>query len=49
MIDAFLIQAVDILDSCIINNEITIYEIPYVQLLALLHEHDDFFSNLKYD
>ena len=49
MIDAFIIQAVDILDSAIINNEIIIYEMPEVQLLALLLEHDDFFSNSKYD
>ena len=44
MIDVLIIQAVDILDSAIINNEIIIYEMPEVQLLALLLEHDDFFA-----
>ena len=47
MIDAFIIQAGDLLDSVIINNEITFYEMPEVQLLALLFEHDDFLSSLK--
>ena len=44
MIDAFIIQAVDLLNSAIVNNEITIDEMPEVQLLALLLEHDDFFA-----
>ena len=46
MIDAFIIQDRDLLDSIIINNKVNIYEMPAVQLLALLIEHDDiFFSN----
>ena len=49
MIDAFITQAVDLSDSAIVNNEITIDEIPEVQLLVVLLEHDDFFCNLKYD
>ena len=49
MIDDFIIQAVDLLDSSIINNEITIYKMPEIQLLDLILEHDEFFSNLKYD
>ena len=52
MIDAFIIQdsmiqSVDILDSVIINNEITIYEMPEVQLLALILEHDEVFEQFK--
>ena len=43
MIDAFIIQAGDLLDSIIINNKIDIYDMSAVQLLALLIEHDDFF------
>ena len=44
MIDAFIIQAGDILDSLIINNKITIYEMPAVQLSDLLIEHDKYFE-----
>ena len=46
-IDAFIIQAVDLLDSVIINNEITISEKPAVQLSALLLEHDELFEQFK--
>ena len=49
MIDDFIIQSVDLLDSSIINNEITIYKMPEIQLLDIILEHDEFFSNLKYD
>ena len=42
MICAFIIQAEDLLDSVIINNKITISEMPTVQLSALLLEHDYF-------
>ena len=41
IIDAFIIQAGDILDNVIINNEIAIYEMPAVQLSDLLLEHDE--------
>ena len=44
MIDDFIIQAGDLLDSVIINNEITISEMPVVQLSALLLEHDEVFE-----
>ena len=47
MIDAFIIQYGYILDSVIINNKITISEMPVVQLLDLLLERDDFFEQLK--
>ena len=43
MIVAFIIQDGDLLDRVIINKKITVYDIPAVQLLALLIEHDDFF------
>ena len=43
MNDTFIIQSGDILDSVIINNEISISEMPAVQLLALLLESDVFF------
>ena len=46
-IDAFIIQAGDLLDSIIINTKITIYEMPAVQLLALLIEHDEVFKQFK--
>ena len=42
MVDAFIIQSVDLLDTVIINNEITISEMPAVQLLDLLLERDEF-------
>ena len=48
MIDDFIIQACDILDSIIINNEITISEMPAVQLSALLLEYDEFSINLYF-
>ena len=44
MIDAFIIQDEDILYSIIINNKITISEMPAVQVSALLLEHDEFFE-----
>ena len=47
MIDTFIIQAGDLLYSVIINNKITISEIPAVQLPALLIEHDESFEQLK--
>ena len=40
IIDTFIIHAGDLLYSVIINNEITISEMPAVQLLSLLFEHD---------
>ena len=49
MINAFIIQAVYLLDSTINNNETTISEMPAVQSLALLLEHDDFLRNSKED
>ena len=39
MINTFIIQAGYLFDSVIINNKITITEIPAVQNLALLLEH----------
>ena len=45
MIDAFIIQAGDILDSVVINNEINISGMPAVQLSVLLLEHEEFLSN----
>ena len=47
MIEVFKIQAGDVLDSVIVNNDITIYEMPEVQLLALLLEHDEVFEQFK--
>ena len=47
IIDAFIIQSGDLLDSFIINNKITISEMPAVKLLALLLEHDEVFEKLK--
>ena len=47
MIDAFIVQFRDLLDRLIINNKITISQMPAVQLSDLLIEHDDFFSNVK--
>ena len=44
MIDAFTIQYGDLLDSVIINNEITISGMPASQLLALLLQHDKVFE-----
>ena len=45
MIDAFIIQYGGTLDIVIINNIITISEMPVVQLLALLIEHDAVLRN----
>ena len=47
MIDAFIIQYDDLLDSVIINNKITIYKMPAVQLSDLLLEHDEVFEQFK--
>ena len=44
MIDDFIIQAGYLLDSVIIIKEITIYEMPLVQISALLLEHDEVFE-----
>ena len=41
---AFIIQTVDLLGSIIINNEITIHEMPEVQILVILHEHEKVFE-----
>ena len=40
MIDSFIIQSGYILDSVIINNEIAISDMPVVQLLDQILEHD---------
>ena len=47
MIDNFIIQAGDSLDSVIINDKITISDMPAVQLSVLLLEHDEVFEQLK--
>ena len=47
MVDAFIIQSGDLLDSIIINNEITISEMLVVQLLVLILLHDEVFEQLK--
>ena len=47
MIDAFIIQYLYLLDSAIINNETTIYEMPAVQLSVQLLEHDEFCVQFK--
>ena len=47
IIYAFIIQAGYLLDTVIINNEINFSDIPAVQLLVLLLEHDDCFEQLK--
>ena len=44
MIDFFIIQSGDLLDSAIINDEITISEMPEVQLLTLILVRDEFFE-----
>ena len=46
-IDAFMINARDLLYSAIINNKIIIYDMPAVQLSALLLEHDEVFEKFK--
>ena len=46
-IDPFIIQDGYLLDSVIINNKITISEIPEVQLSALFLQHDEVFEQLK--
>ena len=47
MINTFTIQYGYLLDAVIINNEITIYEMPAVQLSAPLLEHDEVLEQLK--
>ena len=47
MIDNFIIQAGDLLDSIIINDEITFSEMPAVQLSSELLEHDEVFEKFK--
>ena len=47
MIENFIIQSRDILDSVIINNKNTISEMPEVQILSLLLDHDEALSNKK--
>ena len=47
IIGAFIIQAGYPLDSIIIDNEITISEMPSGQLLDLLLEHDEVFEQFK--
>ena len=47
MIDNFIMQAGDLLDKVITNNEIDIYEMPAVQILALLLDHDKIFEQLR--
>ena len=44
MIDAFIVQAGNLLDIVIINNKSTISEMPAVQLSDLLIEHDKYFE-----
>ena len=44
MIDAFIIQDEDLLDSVIIENKITISEMSAAQFSALLLEHDEVFE-----
>ena len=47
MIDISIFRAGDILDNFIINNKITISDIPVVQLLSLLLEHNEVFEQFK--
>ena len=47
MIEAFIIKSGYLLNIVIINNEITISDMPAVQLSALLIEHDEVFEQLK--
>ena len=47
MIEVFIIQSGDLLDSVIINNEITISDMPVVQVLALLLGHDEVVEQFK--
>ena len=47
MIDDFIVQAGDILDSVIINNRINISDMPVVQLQAIILEHDEVFEQFK--
>ena len=46
-IASYITEAGDLLYSFIINNEITISEMPAVQLLDLLLEHDNFLIYFK--
>ena len=47
IIDDFIVQAGDILDSVIINNNITVSEMPAVQFSDLLLEYDEIFEQFK--
>ena len=47
IIGALIIQYGDMLDSVIISNDITIFDMPLVQLSALLLKHDEVFKQLK--
>ena len=47
MIDASIIQDRDLLDSVIMNNKITISEMPAIQLSALILENNEVFEQLK--
>ena len=47
IIGTFIIQSGDLLYSFIINNKITISEMPAVQLLDILLEHDECFEQFE--
>ena len=47
LLTLFIIRGGDILDNVIINNDITISEIPVVQLLDPLLEHDKVFEKFR--
>ena len=47
IIEDFIIQAGDLLDSVIIDHGITISEMPEFQLSALTLEHDEIFERFK--
>ena len=47
IIDYWIVQAGDLFDSVIINNEIPIVDMPPVQLSALLLERDDVFERFQ--
>ena len=47
MIGAFIIQAGNLFDSFIVDNVITISEMPAVQTSALFLEHEEVFEQIK--
>ena len=47
MIEDFTIQTRNLLDRLIVDNEVTISEIPEVQISDLLLEHDELFEQFK--